>query len=59
VNAEVITYAVLDFLAQPVFGIWLLLTHAKTPETNVDLKGFWSNGLNREGLLRLDEEDGA
>jgi bacteriorhodopsin len=59
VNGEIIAYAVLDVLAKPVFGLWLLMTHAKTPETNVGLGGFWANGLNREGVLRLDEEEGA
>lgn len=59
VNKEIIAYAVLDVLAKPVFGLWLLLTHAKIAETNVPLGGFWSNGLNREGALRLDEEEGA
>jgi bacteriorhodopsin len=59
VDSEIIAYAVLDLLAKPVFGIWLLLTHAKIPETNVDLGGFWSNGLEREGALRLRDDDGA
>lgn len=59
VNGEIIAYAVLDVLAKPVFGLWLLLTHARIAETNVSLGGFWSNGLNREGVLRLDEEEGA
>ncbi|KAF2792326.1 family A G protein-coupled receptor-like protein [Melanomma pulvis-pyrius CBS 109.77] len=59
VDSEIIAYAVLDLLAKPVFGIWLLVTHAKIPETNIDLGGFWSNGLGREGLLRLNDDDGA
>ena len=58
VDGEIIAYAVLDILAKPIFGIWLLVTHAKIPETTIDLGGFWSNGLNREGALRLDD-DGA
>ncbi|KAF2476563.1 family A G protein-coupled receptor-like protein [Lindgomyces ingoldianus] len=58
VDAEIIAYAVLDVLAKPIFGLWLLFTHAKMPETNIDLKGFWSSGLDREGSLRLDD-DGA
>merc|ERR1712232_1508664 len=49
VNGEIIAYAVLDVLAKPIFGLWLLMTHANTPETNVALGGFWTNGLNREG----------
>ncbi|KAF2876920.1 hypothetical protein BDV95DRAFT_134007 [Massariosphaeria phaeospora] len=59
VDAEIITYAVLDILAKPVFGTWLLYTHARVPETNVDLGGFWSEGLSREGGLRLGDDDGA
>lgn len=58
VDSEIIAYAVLDILAKPVFGLWLLLTHAKMPETGLDLGGFWSNGVSREGTLRLDD-DGA
>ena len=27
VDAEIIAYAVLDILAKPVFGFWLLFTH--------------------------------
>ncbi|KAF2755413.1 family A G protein-coupled receptor-like protein [Pseudovirgaria hyperparasitica] len=60
VDGEIIAYAVLDVLAKPIFGLWLLITHAKLAETNVDLSGtFWSNGLSSEGRLRLDDEDGA
>ena len=52
-------YAILDVLAKPVFGTWLIITHAKLRETDVDLGGFWANGLNREGALRLGDDDGA
>lgn len=41
-----------------MFGLWLLVTHANMPETNVDLGGFWSYGLGGEGAVRL-EDDGA
>lgn len=27
VNAEIVAYAILDVLAKPVFGFWLLFTH--------------------------------
>ena len=57
VDSEIIAYAVLDILAKPVFGLWLLLTHAKMPETGLDLGGFWSNGVSREGTLRLGDDD--
>lgn len=60
VNQEIIAYAVLDILAKPIFGAWLLLTHARLPETNVDIGGFWSNGLSSEGRVRLgDDDEGA
>lgn len=59
VDAEIIAYAVLDILAKAVFGAWLLLTHAKVPETNVDLGGFWAYGASGEGAVRLDDDEGA
>jgi len=59
VDGEIVAYAVLDILAKPVFGTWLLMTHAKLPETNVELGGFWSNGLGGEGSVRLGDDDGA
>jgi hypothetical protein len=59
VDSEIIAYAVLDILAKVVFGAWLLLTHAKMPETGIDLGGFWSNGISSDGSLRLNDDDGA
>jgi len=60
VDEEIIAYAVLDVLAKPIFGAWLLFTHQSMPETNVELNGFWSKGLSEEGALRVgDDEDGA
>jgi len=59
VDAEIIAYAVLDILAKPIFGLWLLLTYIKMPETNIELGGFWSNGVSREGALRIGDDDGA
>lgn len=60
VDAEIIAYAVLDILAKPVFGLWLLLTHTRMPETNVDIGGFWSHGLSSEGRIRVgDDDEGA
>lgn len=58
VNSEVITYAVLDILAVPVFGFWLLITHARSSAAG-SVNGFWSRGLNNEGALRLDDDEGA
>jgi len=59
VDGEIIAYAVLDVLAKPIFGLWLLVTHANMPESNIDLGGFWTHGLTREGALRLGDDDGA
>jgi bacteriorhodopsin len=60
VDQEIIAYAVLDILAKPIFGAWLLFTHSKLPETNVDLGGFWSEGLGQQGAIRVgDDDEGA
>jgi len=59
VDGEVIAYAILDVLAKGVFGAWLLITHSSLRETDVELNGFWANGLNSEGAVRLGEDDGA
>jgi bacteriorhodopsin len=58
VDQEIIGYAVLDVLAKVVFGFWLLLTHARSA-TAVNIEGWWSHGLNSEGALRLDDDEGA
>jgi len=54
VDAEIICYAVLDVLAKPVFGFWLLFAHGRKIEA---LGGFWTQGLATEGQVRLDEDD--
>jgi bacteriorhodopsin len=54
VDAEIIAYAVLDVLAKPVFGFWLLFAHAKSAEA---IEGFWSHGLDREGALRVGDDE--
>jgi len=59
VNQEIIAYAILDILAKPIFGAWLLLTHSKMSEAHLQVDGFWTNGLNSEGRLRLDDDEGA
>jgi bacteriorhodopsin len=59
VNSEIIAYAVLDILAKPVFGIWLLVTHSRMSEAHLDVGGFWTHGLSSEGRLRLDDDEGA
>lgn len=59
VDGEIIAYAILDVLAKGVFGAWLLVTHANLRESDVELGGFWANGLNRDGAIRIGEDDGA
>lgn len=60
VDGEIIAYAVLDLLAKPVFGFWLLLTHDSLSRTSPSIGGFWANGLSSEGILRVgDGQDDA
>jgi len=60
VDAEIVAFAVLDVLAKGVFGAWLLFTHARVGETHADVGGFWANGLNSEGRIRVgDDDEGA
>ncbi|KAL8992492.1 MAG: hypothetical protein Q9169_007059 [Polycauliona sp. 2 TL-2023] len=59
VDSEIIAYAVLDILAKPVFGFWLLFTH-DSMSTSASIDGFWANGLGKEGTLRVgDDDEGA
>jgi bacteriorhodopsin len=57
VDTEILIFAVLDILAQPVFGLWLLMSHRRMAETNIDLTGWWSQGLSSEGRIRIGDED--
>lgn len=60
VDQEIIAYAVLDILAKPVFGAWLLFTHQSIPETNVEIGGWWSEGAGSTGAIRVgDDDEGA
>jgi bacteriorhodopsin len=59
VDSEIVAYAVLDILAKPVFGFWLLIAHRRIAATNVEVGGWWSNGLSGEGRIRLNDDDGA
>ncbi|KAL8801933.1 MAG: hypothetical protein Q9223_006831 [Gallowayella weberi] len=59
VDHEIIAYAVLDILAKPVFGFWLLFTHDNMASTT-SIDGFWANGFGKEGTLRIgDDDEGA
>ncbi|KAI1816366.1 hypothetical protein GGS20DRAFT_583603 [Poronia punctata] len=55
VDGEIIAYAVLDLLAKPVFGLWLLLTHDSMARTSPSVEGFWAHGLSSEGTLRVGD----
>lgn len=58
-NETIIAYAVLDILAKPALGFWLVLGHDKSSNTQVNIDGVWSEGFgHREGLLRVGERDG-
>ncbi|KIV94408.1 hypothetical protein PV10_02176 [Exophiala mesophila] len=59
VDAEIIAYAVLDILAKPVFGFWLLFTHDSMSSTSPSLEGFWANGFGSQGTLRVGDDDEA
>lgn len=56
VDAEIIAYAVLDVLAKPVFGFWLLFTHDSMSSTTPSLEGFWSKGFGGEGSIRVGDD---
>jgi len=57
VDTEIIIYAILDILAKPVFGLWLLLSQRRVPEANVEIGGYWSHGLSSEGSIRLADDE--
>lgn len=57
VDGEIIAYAVLDILAKPVFGFWLLLSHARLTGQLCLHDGFWNRGLSTQGGVRLGEDD--
>ncbi|KAI1876762.1 uncharacterized protein JN550_000834 [Neoarthrinium moseri] len=56
VDAEIVAYAVLDILAKPVFGFWLLTTHDNMSRTSPTIEGFWSHGVSSEGTLRVGDD---
>jgi len=57
IDCEIMAYAVLDVLAKPVFGFWLLFTHDAMAESSSSIEGFWSHGLSSEGAIRVGEDD--
>jgi len=54
VDSEIVAYAILDVLAKPIFGFWLLMAHGRHAAS---IDGFWSHGLGAEGSLRVGEDD--
>jgi bacteriorhodopsin len=60
VDGEILSYAVLDVLAKPVFGFWLLFSHDRIPSAHLHLDGAWSHGFGkRDGAIRVGEDDEA
>lgn len=57
VDTEIIIFGVIDVLAIPVFGLWLLISHRSIAESNIDLGGWWSQGLAAEGRIRIGDEE--
>ncbi|EAQ83604.1 hypothetical protein CHGG_10008 [Chaetomium globosum CBS 148.51] len=57
VDTEVIIYAVLDVLAKPIFGLWLLVSHRAIAESNIDIGGYWSQGPAADGRIRIGDEE--
>ncbi|KKY34025.1 putative opsin protein [Diaporthe ampelina] len=57
VDSEILAYAVLDILAKPIFGLWLLISHRSIPETNVEIGGYWAHGLSNEGRIRIGDDE--
>jgi bacteriorhodopsin len=53
IDSEIIAYAVLDILAKPIFGFWLLTTHDRLGRTTPTIEGFWAHGFAVEGTLRV------
>lgn len=57
-NKVTLAYAVLDVLAKPVFGFWLLFGQGKANDSHLKVDGTWTEGFGqREGLLRVGERD--
>ncbi|EFR04507.1 opsin 1 [Nannizzia gypsea CBS 118893] len=57
IDAEIIVFAVLDILLQAVFGYWLIASYNTIRSISVTLDGFWANGVNGEGNIRVGENE--
>ncbi len=58
VDGEIIAYAILDILAKPVFGFWLLLTHERIPSSYVSSLTLQTSSAANSGFRNL-HLDGA
>ncbi|KAK5943718.1 hypothetical protein PMZ80_004726 [Knufia obscura] len=57
IDGEIVGYAVLDVLAKPVFGTWLIFTHDRMASTSPSLEGFWTQGWGSIGSIRIPGDD--
>ncbi|KAK0713389.1 hypothetical protein B0T26DRAFT_363760 [Lasiosphaeria miniovina] len=57
VDTEIMIYSVLDVLAKPVFGLWLLISHRALADTKIDIGGYWSHGLASQGRIRIGDDE--
>ncbi|KAI5306059.1 hypothetical protein KEM56_002362 [Ascosphaera pollenicola] len=57
VNAEVSTFAVLDVFSQGIFSFMLLTGQSAIPAMSDEIDGFWSHGTNRQGAVRIDDDE--
>ncbi|DAA78163.1 TPA_exp: putative Opsin [Trichophyton benhamiae CBS 112371] len=57
IDAEIIVFAILDILLQGVFGYWLIASYNTIRSISVTLDGFWANGVNGEGNIRVGENE--
>lgn len=55
IDSSIIAFVALDILIKPVFGVWLLLAHHRTPGVAVEINGYWSHGAS--GSIRLPDEE--
>ncbi|EEQ92316.1 opsin 1, variant [Blastomyces dermatitidis ER-3] len=59
IDAEVVTYAILDILLQGLFGYWLLISHDSMSAYSLNMDGFWARGVGTEGTIRIGDEEGS
>ncbi|OJD15835.1 hypothetical protein AJ78_03932 [Emergomyces pasteurianus Ep9510] len=57
IDAEIVTYAILDILLQGLFGYWLLISHDSMSAYSLNMEGFWAHGAGNEGNIRIGDEE--